>query len=232
MSSYFGSKATSGLCQTIIALMPPHDTYIETHLGGGAIMKRKPPALNNIGIDINPRSLADFDCGYPVQRVNRCAHQFLAEYDYRGYELIYSDPPYLRQTRTSGRRYRFDYQEEDHIELLELLKTLPCNVILSGYPSALYDERLGGWGSVDLQVMNQGGVRTEKLWFNFTPDRVHWVRYAGKNFTDRQRIKRKAANWGKRYQALARAERLAVLSAIMGVEALETQPRRTGGQDT
>jgi DNA adenine methylase len=40
MGSYFGSKATSGLCQAIIALMPPHDTYIETHLGGGAIMKR------------------------------------------------------------------------------------------------------------------------------------------------------------------------------------------------
>ena len=38
---YFGSKATSGLCQPIIAMMPPHDTYIETHLGGGAIMKRK-----------------------------------------------------------------------------------------------------------------------------------------------------------------------------------------------
>ena len=47
MGSYFGSKATSGLCQPIIALMPPHDTYIETHLGGGAIMKRKPPALHN-----------------------------------------------------------------------------------------------------------------------------------------------------------------------------------------
>ena len=51
MGSYFGSKATSGLCQPIIAMMPPHDTYIETHLGGGAIMKRKPPALHNIGID-------------------------------------------------------------------------------------------------------------------------------------------------------------------------------------
>ena len=53
MGRYFGSKATSGLCQHIIALMPPHDTYIETHLGGGAIMKRKPPALHNIGIDLN-----------------------------------------------------------------------------------------------------------------------------------------------------------------------------------
>ena len=54
MGSYFGSKATSGLCQPIIAMMPPHDTYIETHLGGGAIMQRKPPALRNIAIDLDP----------------------------------------------------------------------------------------------------------------------------------------------------------------------------------
>ena len=45
---YFGSKATSGLCQPIIAMMPPHDTYIETHLGGGAIMRRKGVALTLI----------------------------------------------------------------------------------------------------------------------------------------------------------------------------------------
>jgi len=221
MSNYFGSKATSGLCQPIIAMMPPHDTYIESHLGGGAIMKRKPPALHNIGIDIDPKPLADFDCEYPIQKVIGCAHQFLAEYCYLGRELVYSDPPYLHDTRTSGRRYRFDYEEQDHIELLELLKTLPCNVILSGYPSALYDDLLTDWRRLELQVMNQGGVRTEKIWFNFTVDRVHWASHAGRNFTDRQRIKRKAASWGKRYQALPRAERLAVLAAMMAVEAQE-----------
>ena len=218
---YFGSKATSGLCQAIIAMMPPHDTYIETHLGGGAIMKRKPPALHNIGIDLDPRAIADFDCDYPVQRVNGCAHQFLAEYAYQGSELIFSDPPYLRHTRSSKRRYRFDYQEHDHIELLELLKTLPCHIILCGYRSSLYDDLLEEWRSLELQVMNQGGVRTEKLWFNFTVDRVHWARHAGKNFTERQRIKRKAANWGRRYQGLPRAERLAVLAAMMAVEVQE-----------
>jgi site-specific DNA-adenine methylase len=219
---YFGSKATSGLCQAIIAMMPPHDTYIESHLGGGAIMKRKPPALRNIGIDLDPQAIASFKCSYPVELINGCARGFLADYDYQGLELIYSDPPYLMRSRSSGRRYRFDYDEQDHVELLELLKRLPCRVIVSGYPSALYDELLVGWRSVELQVMNQGGVRTEKLWFNFTLDRVYWASYAGKNFTDRQRVKRKAANWGKRYQALPRAERLAVLAAMMAVEVSET----------
>ena len=134
---------------------------------------------------------------------------------------MYCDPPYLHKTRSSTRRYRFDYREQDHVELLKILKGLSCSVILSGYPSTLYDEQLTGLNTIELQVMNQGGVRTEKLWFNFTPDRVHWCRYAGKNFTDRQRIKRKAESWGKRYQALPRPERLALLSSIMAVEARE-----------
>jgi hypothetical protein len=42
--------------------------------------------------------------------------------------------------------------------------------------------------------MNQAGVRTEKLWLNFTPDRVHWARFSGRSSSDRQRIKRKAAS--------------------------------------
>ena len=221
MGGYFGSKATSGLCQAIIALMPPHDTYIESHLGGGAIMQRKPPAPRNIGIDLNERALAGFQCPYPVELVRAHAHRFLAEFPYQGRELVYCDPPYLHATRSSDRRYRFEYEEPDHLELLSLLKKLPCQVILSGYPSRLYDEHLAGWQSLQLQVMNQAGVRTEKLWFNFTPDRVHWARYAGKNFTDRQRIKRKAENWGRRYRALPPGERLAVLSALMAVEADE-----------
>jgi len=234
MSSYFGSKATSGLCQPIIAMMPPHDTYIETHLGGGAIMKKKPPALNNIGIDIDPRPLFNFNCGYPVDLINGCAHYFLAHYDYQGTELIYCDPPYLLHTRTSRRKYRFDYKEQDHIELLELLKTLPCQIILSGYRSSLYDDLLWEWNTTEIQVMNQGGVRTEKLWFNFAIDRVHWARFAGKNFTDRQRIKRKAQRWGKNYKALPQAERLAVLATMMEVEAQENamvQSIRDGNHD-
>ena len=79
MTGYFGSKAALGLYQNIIAMMPPHDTYIETHLGGGAVMRNKPPARNNIAIDIDPEPLASFDCGYPVQKVNDCAHRYLRD---------------------------------------------------------------------------------------------------------------------------------------------------------
>ncbi len=170
---WFGSKATSGLCQALIALMPPHSVYIETHLGGGAVMRRKPAALRNIGIDLDGRALSGFRCDHPVELVHGCCHRFLAEFPFDGTELVYSDPPYLRGARKSSRRYRHDYEDADHAALLELLQGLPCAVMVSGYPSALYDELLGGWRSVSLQVMNQAGVVTEKVWFNFAPDRVH-----------------------------------------------------------
>jgi hypothetical protein len=69
MTGYFGSKAALGLYQNIIAIMmPPHDTYIETHLGGGAVMRNKPSARNNIAINIDPQPLEPFDCGYHEQR--------------------------------------------------------------------------------------------------------------------------------------------------------------------
>jgi len=218
-NAWFGSKATAGLCQALIALMPPHSTYIETHLGGGAIMRRKPGALRNIGIDLDERALSEFKCDYPVELVHGCCHRFLEGFDFDGTELVYSDPPYLASARKSSRRYRHDYGEADHDALLALLRSLPCAVMVSGYPSSFYDGRLEGWRSLSLQVANQAGAVTEKVWFNFEPDRVHWASLAGRNFTHRQTVKRKAASWGRRYAAMPPAERLAVLAAMMAVEA-------------
>ena len=216
---YFGSKATSGLCQMLLGLHPPHDLYVETHLGGGALMKRKAPALRSIGIDRDRRALDRFGCGYPVELIHGCAHEFLAEFAFRGTELVYSDPPYLRATRRSDRRYRHDYTDADHVALLELLKGLPCQVMVSGHPSALYDEMLSDWRRVALQVTTQARVRTEVVWLNFEPERMHWAGHAGQNNTDRQRIKRKAARWAEGYRKMPPGERLAVISAIMAIEA-------------
>lgn len=221
MSGYLGSKAASGLFQNIIAIMPPHETYIETHLGGGAIMKKKPSARKSVGIDIDSEPLTNFQCSYPVELFNGCAHEYLKSYKFKGRELVYVDPPYVGETRTSRNRYRYEYDDAGHVELLGLLKTLPCNVIISGYPSALYDEHLQGWNSIELQVMTRGGPRTEKIWFNYEVDRVHWATHAGKDFTDRQRIKRKAARWSDNYRNLSKPERLAILAAIMEIEADE-----------
>ena len=152
----------------------------------------------------------------------------MREYAFTGTELVYCDPPYLADTRTSHNRYRFEYTRQDHYDLLTLLKSLPCQVILSGYPSTLYDEVLPDWNTLTLQAMSRGGVRTEKLWYNYALNDLYWVTYAGKDFTDRQRIKRKAQRWREKYRAMAKVERLAVLAAMMEVEAEEQASQSQG----
>jgi site-specific DNA-adenine methylase len=216
--SYLGSKAVSGAYQAIIAQMPPHDTYIETHLGSGAVLRIKPPATRSIGIEIDRKVLAAFDPpSYPVELRAIDAVKFLKGFRFAraGRVLIYADPPYLHETRTSTKRYRHEYTAHDHRQLLATLRTVPASVMISGYPSKLYDALLADWRSIEFQAMTRGGVRTEKLWMNFRSNAGYWATFAGIDRTDRQRIKRKAARWAKNYHALAPAERIAVLAALM-----------------
>ncbi len=55
--TYPGGKNGPGVYQTLINQIPPHDTYIETHLGGGAVLRHKRPAALNIGIDLHGPAL-------------------------------------------------------------------------------------------------------------------------------------------------------------------------------
>jgi DNA adenine methylase len=221
---YLGSKAASGAFQAIIALMPPHDTYIELFAGSGAILLRKPSAARSIAVDLDPQCLSLIRTTRPdVECVNQEAGSFLDGFNYAGSGriLIYADPPYLHSTRTSTKRYRYEMTDAHHRALLVRLRSwAPASIIVSGYPSRLYDDLLSDWHTVEFQAMTRGGPRTEKLWLNFAPHgSVQWSSFAGANFTDRQRIKRKALRWAENYRALPAGERLAVLAALLEVDA-------------
>lgn len=212
---YLGSKGASGAYQAIIAAMPVHDTYIEPFVGSGVVLLRKPRALRTVAADLDGECLAALPDW--VEARHDAAESVIAGFDYAGSRtLIYADPPYPHSTRTSRKRYRFEMSDGDHRRLLTLLRSVPAKVMISSYPSALYAEELAGWRCLTFQVMTRGGPRTECLWCNFGPDEPAYSHtFAGRNFTERQRIKRKAARWLANYSALPPGEQLAVLSAIV-----------------
>jgi DNA adenine methylase len=85
----------------------------------------------------------------------------------RSEALIYADPPYVRSTLGSDRHYTVDMTDADHLELLDLLDAHPGPVLLSGYSSPLYDDRLAHWTRLDVQVnAYRSSLRTESLWLN------------------------------------------------------------------
>ena len=145
---YNGGK---GVCfPLLINLMPQHTRYIETHLGGGAVNRNKRPAQQQIGIDIDPAVAELWNRQWPglCDVINSDAVDYLERNALDGDTLIYADPPYLPETRRRSRVYRHDYSANDHERLLECLTAVPCRVMISGYPSALYERYLGGWSLI------------------------------------------------------------------------------------
>jgi len=101
-----------------------------------------------------------------VQIENRPALDLIRKFNYENV-MIYADPPYLLTTR-GGKQYRHEMTEQDHVELLDALKQHRGSVILSGYPSELYDRELAGWSRITRKSYNQNKEqRTEVLWCNF-----------------------------------------------------------------
>lgn len=181
-------------------------------------MRNKRPARSNIGIEIDPEVVEMWTKEHPIgfELIHDNAINCLNNYRFTGKELVYCDPPYLRETRKkSGRLYKYDYSREHHIELLEILKSLPCKVMISGYETSLYKESLKGWYTHCFQAVCHHGVATQWLWMNYSaPVELHDYRYLGNNFRERERIKRKSKRWVERLQTMPILERQALLSAI------------------
>lgn len=98
------------------------------------------------------------------------AIDLIAKYGAAADVLLYVDPPYLGSVR-EGLHYRHEMRDDDeHRELAEALHACKASVVLSGYPSPLYDVELyPAWSRVEISSMTGNGVdraRTEVLWSN------------------------------------------------------------------
>lgn len=75
--------------------------------------------------------------------------------------VIYADPPYLLSTRSAmQRRPQGDYEhefasEDDHRALADVLCASTATVLLSGYPSDLYEDLYAGWHRVERKVVRR-----------------------------------------------------------------------------
>jgi DNA adenine methylase len=102
----------------------------------------------------------------------RPAIELIARYGSRPDCLLYVDPPYLGSTRGWGNNYRVEMKTDaEHRDLAEALWDCSAAVVLSGYPSPLYDELYEGWHWAECSSSTGNGTagsqaRTEVLWSN------------------------------------------------------------------
>jgi DNA adenine methylase len=248
------------LCQQIIALFPPHQTYVEPFGGGASVLLNKEICPVEIYNDLDTRitrffrvlrdngeelrrrlsltpysevefnggseeasdeieqarrdfvrwrlslggrgdsfsftlhrvrrGMADVVSGYlsmideqlpliierirRVEIVQRPAIDVICTWDSSN-TLFYCDPPYVHETRHQSSRdvYGYEMSEQDHRDLAQVLKSCKGKVILSGYPSKLYEDLYCKWRRIEFEIANHaaGGKAKarmrETLWANW-----------------------------------------------------------------
>ena len=101
-------------------------------------------------------------------------------------------------------------------------------MLISGYRCKIYDQYLKDWRRERYRTTTRGGGSCwEYLWCNFDkPDILHDDRYTGKNFRERERLKRKKTRWVNRIKRMKPLERnflLAAVSEFMTIPPAESQ---------
>jgi hypothetical protein len=132
-------------------------------------------------------------------------------------DFVYADPPYLHDSRSSGRDfYNYELTYEDHEHLIALLLRLRCKVMVSHYHHSMYMNGLKGWRWDACRTVDRAGnEKTEYIWCNYDqPTRLHDYRWLGADFRQRQNIKRKQARWVANLAKMDRLERLAMMEVL------------------
>lgn len=104
-----------------------------------------------------------------VQIENKPAVDVIQRFNFHNV-LIYADPPYVLSTRR-GKQYRCEMDDKAQNELLDVLLAHKGLVLISGYDSDLYNDRLQNWHKEETTCYSQVcSKKREILWMNFEPE--------------------------------------------------------------
>jgi site-specific DNA-adenine methylase len=197
MNNYIGNKDFSNVIHFLVNRLPKSKNYYSLFYGSGGLEKSIYTAdAKFICAERNP------DC-----KKHETSMTATIEYlDYKDLieenvftpdDFVFADPPYMFSTRRAGKKYyKFEFNLEDHKGFLRRMLSLPCRVMITHPECDLYNEYLKGWKRVDLKYMTQQGWFTDSVYMNYEPENIELLNYdcLGKDFTDRQRIKRQRKN--------------------------------------
>lgn len=226
MNRYQGGKNGAGVYQTIINRIPVHSVYVEAFAGSAAIFRKKQPAASSILVERDPEQAAKLAVLASASTVVHCGDALLELESLvpaiGDGAFVYLDPPYVHAARRDLNLYRFEMSDEQHSRLvasvLPALTDRGVRWMLSGYRNAIYAEAssLHGWFEHDFTAQTRRGPATETLWMNYDPAAAAIAEptYAGDDFRERERIRRKAARWGKKFHEMHALEQAAILAVL------------------
>ena len=228
--TYPGGKNSSGVYQTIINKITPHDLYIELFLGNGSIMAKLAPSTYQIGIDIDLSVINEWlkvNLEVDLSRflLNANAIDFIESFlptasilKNLGVRIfIFCDPPYLMETRKKQDDiYTYEMTERDHIRFLAAISRLMpfANILISHYSCNLYNDVLVNWYKQDFSNNTRAGRVTDRLYWNYEVKELHDYSFLGENYREREKIKGMLTNTVSKIERMPDLQRAAFINTL------------------
>lgn len=140
---------------------------------------RREMSLNVSSWLANIAGLHDAVCRLKTIQIENLPWQEIFKRYGRPEMMLYCDPPYLPETRTTLNTYAHEMTTEQHVEFLGAAMQCEAHIAISGYRSDLYETHLAGWHRFDSPpVVARGKVkaggslnyRQECVWVNYPPE--------------------------------------------------------------
>lgn len=212
--SYLGGKNGNGTYHKIINQIPKHKTFVTGFAGKCGIKKNILPTNYNIIIDMDINVIEYWSNLHKSSQKHTILRTSFLELDlpcfYDPETIIYLDPPYLPEVRSSANKYKHELTRDQHVQLLSKVSKFTAMVAISCYDSELYRTMLDGWRYIKFMSQTRGGPREETLYMNYecpTDGNLHDPRYTGINFRSRDLTKKRINTIIKKISKLPDMER-------------------------
>jgi len=111
-----------------------------------------------------------------IQLENTDFRELIPKMDFKQ-AFFYNDPPYPEECRKSKNDYKYDFTDQDHIDLAKILHGITGKAMISSYEckliKELYEDR--GWFKVKFPPKNnniRSGKVQECIWTNYNPETI------------------------------------------------------------
>ncbi|MCC6288099.1 MAG: DNA adenine methylase [Chitinophagaceae bacterium] len=206
-AGYPGSKMAMGAYQAIINQIPKCKVFVELFAGSAAVSSKLSMSpgfivvLNDIDYEISQSLLLSVPAGITVY--NKDYRDIIKAFDVLDNVVFFADPPYEMSVRSSQRKYyRYDFETSDTLDFISSMSAVSNKVIITHYPCDLYNTSFESWRKVDYESMTRSGLRLERMYMNYEASMLQCCDYVGNDYTDRQRLLRKAIRWKRKLSML------------------------------
>lgn len=225
--AYPGGKGGPGVFQTLINEIPEHKVYVAGFAGFDAIARHKRPAERTILVDPDPEVFKLWRKYPAFEQWNTTFQKFakmllsrsppFSDANLKDW-FVFLDPPYVEDSRrSSGAMYAHEMSsQKEHERLMDLIRSLPCRIMLTHYVHQMHHRLLSDWRRVHFTTVDRGGNRRAEIAFcNYDrPEILHDWQFLGRDKREREKLRRRNSNLLQKLRRMDDRERQQILSLI------------------